>query len=171
MNTDWSALFVPSGSLVEIFIRGTVMYLGIFIMLRLLPRRQIGSLGVADLIVVVLIADASSNGMSGEYKSITEGLLLVASILFWDYAIDWVDHHLPQLRLNEGKPVILASEGRLHHAELKNQRMSVDEMLAQIRIHGLEHVGQVKKAVLEGDGRISVIPAANHQDEDSKKPR
>lgn len=161
-------MFIPDGSLIEVFVRGTVIYLAIFVMLRLLPRRQVGSLGVSDLIVIMLVADAAQNGMAGEYRSITEGLVLVATIFFWDYAIDWVDFRFPRLRINEGKPVILVSDGRVQHKALERERMSDDELQTQLRAHGIEEVGKVRKAVLEGDGRISVIPAPS-KEEDSRR--
>jgi uncharacterized membrane protein YcaP (DUF421 family) len=79
-SVDWSKLFIPSGSLVEIVIRGTVMYLLLFAAMRILPRRQVGGLVNADLLIVVLIADAVQNAMAGGYRSITEDVALAAVI-------------------------------------------------------------------------------------------
>jgi uncharacterized membrane protein YcaP (DUF421 family) len=84
---DWHAMFVPQGSLVELFLRGTLMYLAIFFAFRFF-RRGAGGLGVADLLLVVLVADAAQNGMAGDYRSVPEGLVLVGTIVFWDFAID-----------------------------------------------------------------------------------
>lgn len=64
-DLDWSTLLIPTESLVEIAIRGTVVYLVLFLAMRLLPRRTIGALGPSDLLVVVLIADAVQNAMAG----------------------------------------------------------------------------------------------------------
>jgi uncharacterized membrane protein YcaP (DUF421 family) len=83
MGIDWEKLLVPSGSLAEIVIRGTVIYLALFAAVRLLPRRTVGSLGSSDLLVLVVIADAVQNGMAGEYRSITEGLALAGTIFGW----------------------------------------------------------------------------------------
>src|SRR5688572_21808467 len=91
-SINWSELFVPSGSVIEIVVRGTTLFLMLFLLLRVLPRRQIGSLGVSDLLVIVVIADAAQNGLSGEYKSITEGVVLVVTILFWNWIIDTLDY-------------------------------------------------------------------------------
>src|SRR5688572_6731102 len=113
LAVDWHALFVPGGSLLEIFLRGTVTYLALFAFMRFL-RRQAGSIGIADLLVVVLIADASQNAMAGEYTSITEGLLLVATILFWDYALDWLGYRLPKFqRIVRPAPLPLIKNGRV----------------------------------------------------------
>ena len=70
---NWSELFGFSVHPVEIVVRGSVMYLFIFLLFRLVLRREIGAVGIADVMLLVLIADAASNGMSGEYRSITDG--------------------------------------------------------------------------------------------------
>jgi uncharacterized membrane protein YcaP (DUF421 family) len=86
MNTllqiDWESIFMPSLHIGEIILRGTIVYLFLFVLLRIL-RRGAGAIGISDLLVVVLIADAAQNAMASEYKSITEGLILVTTIVFW----------------------------------------------------------------------------------------
>lgn len=156
---DWERLFVPGGSLFELVIRGTALYLALFAMLRLLPRRQLGSLGVSDVLVVVLIADAAQNGLAGEYTSITEGLVLVATILFWDYAIDSLDHRYPGLHLNISAPKLLVKDGRLMKRNMDRENMSEEDLMSQLRQHGIDSLGRVRKAYAEGDGSISVIRA------------
>src|SRR5215212_8635572 len=96
LTIDWRAVFVPTVSLLEIVLRGTVVYLLLFFVLRLL-RREAGALGISDLLVVVLIADAAQNAMSSEYKSVTEGAALVGTIIAWDYALDWLGYTFPPL--------------------------------------------------------------------------
>jgi uncharacterized membrane protein YcaP (DUF421 family) len=73
---------MPSLHIAEIILRGTIVYLFLFVLLRIL-RRGAGAIGISDLLVVVLIADAAQNAMASEYKSITEGLILVTTIVFW----------------------------------------------------------------------------------------
>src|SRR5689334_18120198 len=86
---DWHGMFVPSASLLELVIRGSLIYLLIVAGFRIF-RRDAGSLSVSDLLVVVLIADAAQNGMAGEYKSITEGVVIVSTIFIWNYCLDWL---------------------------------------------------------------------------------
>ncbi|HEY1097925.1 MAG TPA: DUF421 domain-containing protein, partial [Myxococcota bacterium] len=94
---DWHGIFVPHSSLIEIVVRGTLVYLGLFLFLRFF-RRETGALGISDLLVVVLIADASQNAMAGQYNSVTEGALLVFVIGAWDWLFDWVGYHVPKFR-------------------------------------------------------------------------
>jgi uncharacterized membrane protein YcaP (DUF421 family) len=94
---DWKSVFVPTVHIAEIFLRGTIIYLFLFFILRIL-RREAGAIGISDLLVVVLIADAAQNAMASEYKSITEGIILVSTIAFWDYFLDWLGYRWPILQ-------------------------------------------------------------------------
>ncbi|MFY3005389.1 DUF421 domain-containing protein, partial [Achromobacter xylosoxidans] len=88
MSPDWSEMFTFSISPLEIIIRGSIVYWFIFVLLRVAGRRDIGSFGVADMLVLVLIADAAQNAMAGEYKSIVDGLVLVSTIVGWTVIVD-----------------------------------------------------------------------------------
>jgi uncharacterized membrane protein YcaP (DUF421 family) len=154
---DWRGLFVPGGSLAEIALRGAIMYLALFCLFRLLPRRHIGLLGTSDLLVVVIIADAAQNGMAGEYRSITEGLVLVGTILLLDYAIDWIDYRFPGLRLNGAEPMPLVRDGRLVRSTMRREKITEGELMAQLREQGVEDVRDIARAYIEGDGHVSVI--------------
>jgi len=88
---------MPSLHIGEIILRGTIVYLFLFVLLRIL-RRGAEAIGISDLLVVVLIADAAQNAMASEYKSITEGLILVTTIVFWDYFLDWLGYRFPAVR-------------------------------------------------------------------------
>jgi uncharacterized membrane protein YcaP (DUF421 family) len=81
MTIDWHAVFVPSVGVAEVMLRGTLMYLALFIVLRFIGRRQAGHFGPADLLVIVLIADAAQNGLGKDYQSVTEGVILVMTIV------------------------------------------------------------------------------------------
>lgn len=74
----WHDVFVPTHSMFEMFVRGTTMYLVIFALLRFVLKRQSGGFSTPDLLLVVLLADAAQNGMADEYRSITEGVVVVA---------------------------------------------------------------------------------------------
>ncbi|HZI51385.1 MAG TPA: hypothetical protein VFE29_06140 [Terriglobia bacterium] len=89
---QWTELFALTVSPVELFIRGTIIYLFIFVLMRAL-RREPGTVGIADLLMVVLIADASQNAMAGEYHSILDGIILILTIVFWNYFIDLLTFH------------------------------------------------------------------------------
>jgi len=158
ISVDWSKLFVPEHSVLEMIVRGTLMYLALFILLRLMGRRQSGSLGTADLLVIVLIADAAQNGLARTYASVTEGIALVMTILAWDYLIDWARYRFPSWRPLLTPPALpLIRNGRLLRKNMHREFITEEELLSQLRGHGVESPSQVKRAQLEQDGRVSVV--------------
>lgn len=156
-DIDWNHLFVPNTSLAEIAIRGTVIYLLLFAVMRFLPRREVGGLAASDILVIVLIADAVQEGMAGKYESITEALLLAGVIFFWASLIDLVDYRFPRLRLSEPGPVCVVRNGKLLRRNLRRQKVTEDEVLSQVRQHGLADLSEVAAAYIEGDGHFSII--------------
>jgi uncharacterized membrane protein YcaP (DUF421 family) len=164
LQIDWRSVFFPSVGVAEIFLRGTIVYLFLFFILRLL-RREAGVIGISDLLLVVLIADAAQNAMSSDYKSITDGLILVGSIAFWDYFLDWLGYRFPSVRgLIRPPPLLLIKDGRLQRRNMRREMITEDELMGNLREHGVERIEEVKKAYLEGDGRISVITTRSKGD-------
>ncbi|MDO9383557.1 MAG: DUF421 domain-containing protein [Hyphomicrobiaceae bacterium] len=158
MNIDWNSVFVPAISLGEIMLRGSIMYLGLFAILRFMGRRQAGTFGPADLLVIVLIADAAQNGLGKEYGSVTEGLVLVMTIVAWEWAIDWVGYHYPATRPWLQAPGLeLVRNGKPIDAHLRKEMISDEELHAQLREREVDNIAAVKVATLEGDGRLSVL--------------
>ncbi|MDT3705546.1 MAG: DUF421 domain-containing protein [Thiobacillus sp.] len=156
-SIDWQALFVPSLHVGEVVLRGTLVYLFLFVLLRIL-RRETGSLGISDLLVVVLIADAAQNAMASEYRSFTEGAILVTTIALWDYFVDWLSFKVPAVRrLLRPAPLLLIRDGRLQRRNMRRQSIQEEDLLAQLREKGIDSVKDVKECYLEGNGHISVI--------------
>jgi len=156
-SIDWQALFVPSLHVGEVVLRGTLVYLFLFFLLRIL-RREAGHIGISDFLVVVLIADAASNAMSSEYRSFTEGAILVTTIALWDYFVDWLSYRVPALRrLLRPAPLLLIRDGRMQRRNMQREKIQEEELLAQLREKGVDSVEDVKQCYLEGNGRISVI--------------
>lgn len=162
---DWAHLFGFSINPVEIFVRGTVIYWFIFLLFRFLLRRDIGAIGIADVMLLVLIADAASNGMSGGYDSITDGCILVATIAGWNYVLDSMSFHFPAVRrLVQPPPLALVQNGKLQRKAMRQELITADELQSKLREQGIENLDEIKIAYLEEDGEISVL---RH---DSKEP-
>ena len=155
---DWQSVFVPALGLPEIVLRGTLMYLALFAILRFMSRRQSGHLSPSDLLVIVLIADAAQNALGKDYESITEGVVLVLTIVAWDHAIDWLAWRYPALEHILRPPSLkLIENGRVIEKNMRKDMITENELMSQLRQQGVEDVGAVKVARLEGDGRFSVI--------------
>lgn len=157
-DLPWRQMFIPETPVLEIVLRGTIVYLSLFTMLRVVLQRQAGGVGVTDLLVIVLIADAAQNAMAGGYKSITEGLLLVATIILWDFTIDWLGYRFPAVgRFVHPPPLLLVKDGQLQRRNMRRELITEEELMTQLRQQGIEHLADVKKACLEGDGKISAV--------------
>ncbi len=156
---DYAEIFTPTHPLSEMALRGTVIYLFLIILFRVL-RREAGSLAITDLLLVVIIADAIQNAMSDDYKSITEGIVLVLTIAFWNVTIDWLAFQFPLVdRIVNPPKLPLIKDGKLIRKNLRRQFITDDELQSQLREHGIEKISLVKAAFLESDGEISIIKA------------
>ncbi|HEV2557591.1 MAG TPA: YetF domain-containing protein [Microvirga sp.] len=167
---QWGEIFVPQAPIAGIFLRGTLTYLMLFLILRFLLKRQSGVIGIADLLVVVLIADAAQNAMADEYKSITEGALLVLTIVFWNYFLDWLGYRFPAFqRVVRPPPLLLIRDGRMLPGNMRQEMITREELMSQLRQQGIERCDEVKECFIEGDGRVSVIK--REKDAEPNKPR
>lgn len=172
MSIDWSGLFIPTVSLPELVLRGSIMYLLIFALMRVL-RRDSGTLGTADLILVVLVADAAQNGMASDYKSLTEGAVLVGTVFLWNYALDWLGFRFRWAhKLLNPPPLLLIHDGHILRRNLRKELLTTDDLREQLREHGIDDIASVKRSYLESDGRLSVIRREKSSDDESDtKPR
>lgn len=155
---DWYKVFVPSASLLELFLRGTLVYLALFSVLRFLPSRQVGAVGIADLLVVILFANAAQNAMASDYTAITDGLILVGTIIVWSYALNWLGYQFPRLqRFLNPAPLLLVKNGRLIQRNMQRELITEGELMVQLRKQGVEKLEEVRMAFMEADGSISLI--------------
>ena len=155
---DWHALFVPGKPLLETFIRGTTVYLGLFVLMRFVFRRESGAARISMLLLIVLLADAIQNAMSGEYTSVTDGLLLVVTIMAWDYALDWLAARFPPVaELIHPRPLLLVRRGQLMRENMRQELVSEQELWTGLREHGVRELDEVEAAYMEGNGKLSVF--------------
>jgi uncharacterized membrane protein YcaP (DUF421 family) len=161
---DWKSIISLDVPLPEIILRGSVMYISLFILLRVILKRQAGSLGMTDLLLITLIADASQNAMAGEYMSLPAVIVLVGTIIFWSYAFDWLSFRFPWFhRLTEPRPLPLIKDGNLLLRNMRRELITEEELMSQMREQGLDDVERVKEAYMEPDGHISIVQREKRQ--------
>jgi uncharacterized membrane protein YcaP (DUF421 family) len=169
---DWEKMFVPDANPIEIFIRGSIVYLALFLLLRFVLRREAGALGLTDLLVVVLIADAAQNGMAGSYQSVPDALVLVCTLVFWSVVLAWLSFHYPFWRRVVQPPrVKLVENGELLWKNLEREKITEEELMGELRNHGVADPRRVRAAYIESDGMISVITAPGEGDASSKRKK
>lgn len=155
---DWSSIFIPDTPIVEIVVRGSVMYIVLFCLMRFVLKRQSGSMGISDILMLVLIADAAQNGMAGDYKSLPDGIILVSTLIFWSYAFDWLSYRFPGFeRIIQPPPLRLVKDGRMIRRNMKKELVSETDLISQLRQNGIGDVTELKEAYIEGDGKISFV--------------
>jgi uncharacterized membrane protein YcaP (DUF421 family) len=155
---DWGKVFGLSVPLAELFVRGTVMFFFLYLLFRVVIKRRIGAMGMGDLLVLVIIADAAQNGMAGEYTSVTDAVVLVSTIVAWNHLFDWLAFRYAWLeRWLQPAPLLLVDRGRILWRNMRLELISEEELRAKLREHGIEHLRDVEKALIEPDGQVTVI--------------
>ena len=158
MGVEWSELFRLSVPPLDLVVRGSAMYLFLFLLFRFVVRRRVGSIGMADILILVIVADAAQNGMSGEYRSVTDAFILVSTLVGWNLLIDLLNFHVPALRkFLEPPPLLLIQGGRVLRANLRHEHLSDEELKSKLREHGVSDPSEVDKAYMEPDGQITVL--------------
>lgn len=155
---DWGTIFALETPIVEILVRGTVVYLAILVMMRIVGQREAGGLGLTDVLIVVLIAQAAAGGLIGDSESVTDALLLVATILMWSVIVDAAAYRWPLIaRLLKAKPQRLIADGQLNRRLMRRELLTTEELRSQLRLHGIDDPAEVRLAYLEPNGMISVL--------------
>src|SRR5690554_1924913 len=134
------------------------MYWFLFLAFRIFMRRDMGSIAVSDVLFLMLVADATQNAMAGEYRSVTDGIVLVSTLLLWNVVVDWLAYTSPAMRrLLAPRTIPLVRNGKVLQHNLRKQFITEEELQAKLRENGVEDVGSVKEAYLEADGGVSVL--------------
>jgi len=158
------SLFAFNVSPLELVVRGTLIYWFLFLLFRFVLRRDVGSVGIADVLLVVLIADASQNAMAGGYETVAEGGVLVLTLMGWNWLLDWATFRFDAVRrFAEPPPLLLVRHGRVLHRNLRQEFLTMDDLQSQLRQSGVGNLAEVRAAFMESDGRFSVITSDGRQ--------
>lgn len=152
---DLFEIHVP---VVELVLRGTLVYWLLFLIFRFVLRRDVGAVGIADILLLVIIADAAQNAMSGGYNTFSEGAILVLTIVAWNWLLDFLSFRFVLVRrFASAQRLTLIHRGVPQRRNLRREFITMDELHEKLREAGIEKLTDVKVAYLEGDGQISVI--------------
>ncbi|HEX6636867.1 MAG TPA: YetF domain-containing protein [Steroidobacteraceae bacterium] len=154
----------------ELILRGTLVYWLLFLIFRFVLRRDVGAVGIADILLLVIVADAAQNAMSGGYDTFAEGAILVGTIVGWNWLLDFLAFHfLLVRRFATPSRLTLVTRGVPNLRNLRREFISLSELQEKLREQGIEDVREVKVAYLEGDGQISVIRTSGREPRPAKK--
>jgi uncharacterized membrane protein YcaP (DUF421 family) len=142
----------------EIVLRGTVVYFVLLLLLRLSGKRTVGQFTPFDLLVLVLLGDAMQGSMIAGDQSLGGGIILVVTLLGWNMLVGMVTSRSQAIeRLVEGRPVVLARNGHIYGEALDRSNLNIDDLQEAMRNADCVAVGDVRLAVLEKDGKISIV--------------
>jgi uncharacterized membrane protein YcaP (DUF421 family) len=144
-----------------IVVRTLVVYAALLFGLRLAGKRELGQMSPFDLVVVLIIANAVQNAMVGPDTSLNGGLLAAFSLLLVNWLVGRLGLRFGWLeREVRGSPSLLLNNGAFIDEHLRREGLSRDDVLMAMREHGIDELTQVKAAILEVDGTISIVPAS-----------
>lgn len=144
--------------IVEIVLRVTCVYLFMVFAIRVFGKKELSQLSTTDLVFIVLISNAVQNAMVGSDSSLQGGLIAAAVLFILNYALKLLMYRSIRIKeLIEDKPIILVHDGKVDIEHMHAIRMTLDELEEAVREHGVESYKEVKLAIMEVDGNVSVI--------------
>lgn len=142
-----------------IFIRTLIIYFSLLLIMRLLGKRQLGEMELSEFVVAALIADLASHPLQDIGIPMINGLVPIVTLFCCEVLISGLAMKNIRLRaLLFGKPSMLVEKGKIRQKEMKKNRFTTDELMEELRNQGYPDISSVEYAVLETDGRLSVIP-------------
>ena len=144
----------------ESIYRSVFMYLFLMLVLRISGNRTLNEMTMFDFILVLIIGDSSQQAITGSDYSIINAVIVIISLVILDIAISFLKQKFKKFdRVVDGIPIILINKGEVQKMVMERLKIRESDILEAARkLHGLENLAQIKYAVLEKDGDISVIP-------------
>ena len=144
----------------DAIVRGLAVYLFLLILFRIAGRRTLGSITNFDFVLLLIISEATQNAMIGNDYSVTNGFLVILTLVGLDIALSYLKQRFPAMeQYLDGLPLILVDQGWPLKELMHQARVDEQHILAAAREkHGLERMDQIKYAILETNGMISIVP-------------
>jgi uncharacterized membrane protein YcaP (DUF421 family) len=144
---------------VDLVIRATVVFLFIFMVTRIVGRRQLSDLEPFDFILLVVLGDLVQQGITQSDQSVTGTLIVISTIALLSVVVSWIAFRSPRVRLiAEGEPIVLVQGGRPIECNMRRERITLADIQEEARQAQIAAIGDIQWAILENDGKISCIP-------------
>jgi uncharacterized membrane protein YcaP (DUF421 family) len=156
----------------DIVIRATVIFFALYLIVRLLGKRELAQLTPFELIVLVVTGDLIQQGVTHNDFSLTGSILAVATFAFWASVLSWVTYLSRRAeRVLDGEPRVIVRDGRILRENLWHDRLTEAEIQSEMRLAGIAHVRDVAWAILERTGKMSFIKREEASDGDDRQPQ
>jgi uncharacterized membrane protein YcaP (DUF421 family) len=142
-------------------IRGLAVYLFVLIVFRILGKRSLKDVTTFDFVLLLIISETTTDALIGEDYSLTACFIMVCTLVGTDYLFSKLKDHFEGFKIaSEGAPLVIVEKGKPLKGRMEKTRVDEEDVLEAARLlHGLEKMDQIKYAVLERDGSISIVPA------------
>ena len=142
----------------EFVLRATIIYVLVLILLRISGKKQIGELSPIDLVLLLILSETVQNAMTAGDDSVTAGIILASTLVGLSYMTDRLAFRSKKIeRLIEGDPVVLIHNGKINQKNMNKEKVTQSELKESLRKHEVLEIADVRYAILETDGKISVI--------------
>jgi uncharacterized membrane protein YcaP (DUF421 family) len=143
----------------DLVIRATVVFFFIFLVTRIVGRRQLSDLEPFDFILLVVLGDLVQQGITQSDQSVTGTLTVISTIALLSVAVSWISFRSARARLiAEGEPIVLIQDGRPIERNMRRERITLSDIQEEAREAQITSIGDIQWAILENDGKISCIP-------------
>ncbi|GGJ42027.1 hypothetical protein CDQ92_07830 [Sphingopyxis bauzanensis] len=142
----------------DIVLRATAMFALLYLLIRLLGKRELGQMTPFELVLLVVMGDLIQQGVTHNDFSLTGALLAISTFAFWALVLSWVTYLFPSAKdFLEGTPRVIVRDGEIMTGNLRRDRLTRDEILSEMRLAGIARLSSVAWAILEPQGKISFI--------------
>lgn len=144
--------------LILILVRTAFFYFLIFIVYRMMGKREVGQLGIIDLIVSILIAELACISIENYDNNIMQSIIPIVTLLFLQVTLATLSLKLPKLRIFlDGNPSVIIKDGKVNYKEMIKQKYNLDDLMVQLREKGSRSIDEVEYAILESNGTLSIF--------------
>lgn len=155
----------------DIVLRATAMFFIVFLLLRLMGKRELGQMAPFEIVVLVVMGDLIQQGITHNDFSITGATLAIVTFAFWGAVLGWLVYLFPRLKNSlEGEPCVIIRDGELIERSLHRDRMTRGEVESEMRLAGIGSISEVAWAILEPQGKISFIRADKGESRQQDEP-
>ena len=161
----------PELPILNLMLRGVVVFVCVLMLLRISGKRQLGQMGASEFVAILLISNAVQNSMNGGDNSLVGGLILALVLIALSWLVSWLTYRSVFLSsIFEGSPTLLIHHSRVIRANLRKEKLSNSDLKVLLRKQGIHDFTTVKTAILEADGTLSISKIDEPELKDSTEP-
>jgi uncharacterized membrane protein YcaP (DUF421 family) len=143
----------------DLTVRAVALFCFVYLLTRIIGRRELSSMEPFDLILLIVIGDAIQQGLTQDDYSVTGALIVIGTFAVLQILVSYLSYRFPRLRpALDGEPLVVVQDGKAIEKNMKRERITIDEVMVEARLQQVSSLDDIAWAVLETSGKISIIP-------------